>query len=59
LTAIIKAQAESITAAQQTARAEQLLHADTKGLLSSGAESDNPKPEKKKGFFEKIFHKKK
>ena len=62
LTAIIKTQAESIAAAQQTTRAEQLLHADTKGLLSSGtdpAEPNEPKPEKKEGFFKKMFGKNK
>jgi len=62
LTTIIKTQAESIAAAQQTTRAEQLLHADTKGMLSSGAdpaESKEPEPEKKRGFFKKMFGKNK
>jgi len=62
LTVIIKTQADSIAAAQQTTRAEQLLHADTKGLLSSGtdpAEPNEPKPEKKEGFFKKMFGKNK
>ena len=52
LTGIIKIQAESITAAQQTARAEQLLHADTKGLLSSETDMrESAAPEKKKGLI--------